>query len=181
MQCRGSVAEQQVVREHQQRAPRDPGLLHARRERVPGHDPHRRTRSTMMVFPTPPAADSYIGVKFLGTAPFPRGIDSVGHLRLRTYYNAWRFSSSSGDADYFSPQDDAENILGSRSRYERLAASLPQNKIDPLRIQPDNMTTMLDGSVRDPAPGRFIARDIWCHLRAEGRHSCCASGHAGPA
>ena len=93
--------------------------------------------------PTPPAADSYIGVKLLGTAPFPRGIDSVGHLRLRTYYNAWRFSSSSGDADYFSPQDDAENILGSRSRYERLTASLPQNKIDPLRIQPDNMTTML--------------------------------------
>ena len=61
----------------------------------------------------------------------------------RTYYNAWRFSSSSGDADYFSPQDDAENILGARSRYERLGTSLPKNKIDPFRTQADNMTTLL--------------------------------------
>jgi hypothetical protein len=93
--------------------------------------------------PTPPPADSYVGIKLLGAEPFPKGVDSVGSLRQRTYYNAWRFSSSSGDADYFSPQDDAENILGARSRYERLGSSLPQNKIDPLRTQPDNMTTLL--------------------------------------
>ena len=93
--------------------------------------------------PTPPAADSYIGIKLLGSSPFPRGIDSVGRLGLRTYYNAWRFSSSSGDADYFSPQDDAENILGARSRFERLATALSRDKIDPLRTQADNMTTML--------------------------------------
>ena len=93
--------------------------------------------------PTPPAADSYIGIKLLGATPFPRGIDSLGSLRTRTYYNAWRFSSSSGDADYFSPQDDAENILGARSRYERLLASLPQDKIASLRTQADNMTTLL--------------------------------------
>lgn len=93
--------------------------------------------------PTPPAADSYIGIKLLGSSPFPRSIDSVGGLGLRTYYNAWRFSSSSGDADYFSPQDDAENILGARSRFERLATALSRDKIDPLRTQADNMTTML--------------------------------------
>ncbi len=93
--------------------------------------------------PTPPAADSYVGIKLLGAVPFPRGIDSLGHLGGRTYYNAWRYSSSSGDAEYFSPQDDAENILGARSRYERLVTSLPQNKIDPLRTQADNMTTLL--------------------------------------
>lgn len=93
--------------------------------------------------PTPPAADSYIGIKLLGAFPFPKGVDSVAALRNRTYYNAWRFSSASGDADYFSPQDDAENILGARSRYERLTASLPQNKIDPLRTVADNMTTLL--------------------------------------
>ena len=93
--------------------------------------------------PTPPAADSYIGIKLLGAVPFPGGVDSVGSLGNRTYYNAWRFSSASGDADYFSPQDDAENILGARSRYERLVASLPRNKIDPLRTQADNMTTLL--------------------------------------
>ncbi len=93
--------------------------------------------------PTPPAADSYIGIKLLGAVPFPRGVDSVGSLRNRAYYNAWRFSSASGDADYFSPQDDAENILGARSRYERLSAALPQTKIDPLRTQADNITTLL--------------------------------------
>lgn len=93
--------------------------------------------------PTPPAADSYVGVKLLGSFPFPKGVDTLGDLRKKTYYNAWRFSSSVGDIDYFSPQDDAENILGARSRFERLAASLPQNKIDLLRTQPDNMTTLL--------------------------------------
>jgi hypothetical protein len=93
--------------------------------------------------PTPPAADSYVGIKLLGASPFPRGLDSLGELRRRTYYNAWRFSSASGDADYFSPQDDAENILGARSRFERLSGALPQEKIDLLRVQPDNMTTLL--------------------------------------
>ncbi len=93
--------------------------------------------------PTPPAADSYIGIKLLGAFPFPNGVDSVGNLVKRTYYNAWRFTSSSGDADYFSPQDDAENIFGARSRYERLAASLSQGKINDLRTHYDNMTTLL--------------------------------------
>jgi hypothetical protein len=93
--------------------------------------------------PTPPAADSYVGIKLLGATPFPRGIDSTADLHKRTFYNAWRFNTSAGDADYFSPQDDAANLLGARSRYERLAASLPQSKIDPLRTQADNMTTLL--------------------------------------
>jgi hypothetical protein len=93
--------------------------------------------------PTPPAADSYIGIKVLGSYPFPAGVDSLVDLRKRTYYNAWRFSSSSGDIDYFSPQDDADNVLGARSRYERMSASLAQGKIDPLRTAPDNMTTLL--------------------------------------
>lgn len=93
--------------------------------------------------PTPPPADSYIGVKLLGTLPFPEGVDSLGSLGAHTFYNAWRFSSSSGDLDYFSPQDDAENVLGARSRYDRLSASLPKAKIDALRLQADNMTTLL--------------------------------------
>src|SRR5512143_1335117 len=39
--------------------------------------------------PSPPAAGSYIGFKMLGVAPFPRGADSLGDLRFRTFYNAW--------------------------------------------------------------------------------------------
>lgn len=93
--------------------------------------------------PSPPAADSYIGVMLLGADPFPHGVDSVGNLRRKTYYNSWRFRSSSGDADYFSPVDDAGNIAGARSRYDRLAASLPQIKIDALRLQANNMTTLI--------------------------------------
>jgi hypothetical protein len=108
--------------------------------------------------PTPPAADSYIGIKLLGSAPFPRGIDSLGHLGLRTYYNAWLFSSASGDADYFSPQDDAENILGARSRFERLVTSLSKDKIDPLRTQPYNLTTMLSaGPFVTLSPGDSVS------------------------
>ena len=108
--------------------------------------------------PTPPAADSYVGIKLLGAAPFPRGIDSVGHLRDRTYYNAWRFSSSSGELEYFSPLDDAENILGARSRYERLATTLPEQKIALLRTQADNMTTLLStGPFAPLAPGDSLS------------------------
>ena len=104
--------------------------------------------------PTPPPADSYIGIKLLGVTPFPQGVDSLGDLRSRTYYNAWRFNSASGDLDYFSPQDDAENVLGARSRYDRLSASLPQQKIDLLRLQADNMTTLLSvGPYVTLAPG----------------------------
>jgi hypothetical protein len=93
--------------------------------------------------PSPPAADSYIGLKLLGAKPFPRGVDSTGDLRLRTYYNTWRFRSASGDLDYFSPADDAENVGGARSRYNRLAVSLPPDKIASLRTRADNMTLLL--------------------------------------
>ena len=108
--------------------------------------------------PTPPPADSYIGIKLLGCAPFPNGVDSTGNLRLKTYYNAWRFSSSSGESDYFSPLEDAENVFGARSRYERLASALPQARIDQLRTQPDNMTTLLStGPFALLKPGDSVA------------------------
>ena len=107
--------------------------------------------------PSPPAADSYVGVKLLGAEPFPRGIDSLADLRRKTVYNAWRFRSSSGDVDYFSPDDDAANVNGARSRFDRLTVSLPPDKIDPLRLQPDNMTTLLaTGSFGTLVPGDSI-------------------------
>ena len=93
--------------------------------------------------PAPPPADSYIAIKLLGCNPFPHGVDSLGDLRLHTFYNAWRFRSSSGDVDYFSPQDDAGSINGERSRYDRMAASMAQAKIDPLRTAPANVTTLV--------------------------------------
>jgi hypothetical protein len=93
--------------------------------------------------PSPPPADSYVGVKLLGATPFPHGVDSLGNLRGKSYFNAWRYRSSSGDIDFFSPSDDAANIAGARSKYDRLSASMPQAKIDLLRTQADNVTTLL--------------------------------------
>ncbi|MBM2839877.1 MAG: hypothetical protein HW412_405, partial [Bacteroidetes bacterium] len=97
--------------------------------------------------PTPPPTDSYVGVKLLGASPFPRGVDSVGNLMFQSFFNGWRFRTSSGEPAYFSPADDAENIGGARSRYSRLAASLPNtppnNFIDQLRTRADNVTTLL--------------------------------------
>jgi hypothetical protein len=97
--------------------------------------------------PTPASpADSYVAIKLLGSYPFPRGVDSVGNMRSKTYFNAWRFRSSSSDVAYWSPADDAENIGGARSRFDRMAASMPSDRIPPLRIpQSDNtgVTTLL--------------------------------------
>ncbi len=104
--------------------------------------------------PTPPAANSYIGVSVLGSFPFPRGVDSVGNLNTRTYYNAWRFRSSSGAVEYFSPADDAGNIAGARSRFDRLATSLQPAQIALLRTRADNMTTLIStGPFKRMNPG----------------------------
>ncbi len=98
----------------------------------------------------PYTADSYVGLKLLGTQPFPRGVDSVGALSRKTAFNAWIFRSSSGQTEYFSPQDDAGNIAGARSRYDRLATPLTAPQIAALRlprsgggIAPSNSTVLL--------------------------------------
>lgn len=106
--------------------------------------------------PTPPPADSYVGIKLLGTDPFPLGVAAVESLRSRTYYNAWKFRNATGDFDYFSPDDDA-NSSNARSRYDRLARSLPRTPVDkiaPLRTRADNLTTLLSaGPFRTLFPG----------------------------
>jgi hypothetical protein len=107
--------------------------------------------------PTPPAADSYVGIKLLGSAPFPNGVDSVGVIKRRTYYNAWLFSSSAGDIDFYSPQYDAGSANGERSRYDRLASSLSPDKISPLRTAAANMTTLLScGPFETLKPGDSV-------------------------
>jgi hypothetical protein len=109
-----------------------------------GYDLLRRMMYVFEFQPIPGGvpANSYVGISLLGTNPFPSGVDSVGNLYERTYYNAWRFRSSSGDQAYFSPTDDfnSDRYL---SRYTRMTQSLPQNKIDPLRTAPGNYTTLL--------------------------------------
>lgn len=110
--------------------------------------------------PTPPAADSYVGMKLLGTFPFPRGVDSVGNLKNRTFVNSWIFRSTSGQPEYFSPQDDAANLGGARSRYDRLSASMSPAQVAALRvprpsgIAPSNSTILLStGPFQTLLPG----------------------------
>ena len=91
--------------------------------------------------PAPPTADSYVGIKLLGTSPFPLNVDSLGDLYKKTFFNAWRFQeTSSGSPDYFSPCKDSptsaaiENCpSSSRTRYERLSSSLTPTRIAELR------------------------------------------------
>ena len=106
--------------------------------------------------PTPPAADSYLGIKVLGTTPYPNGVATLDSLTRKTYYNAWQFRSSSGVVDYFSPDDDANSTNG-RSRYDRMAGSLPAARITPLRLSAGNFTTLISvGPFRRLNPGDSI-------------------------
>src|SRR5262249_44188895 len=50
--------------------------------------------------PGGPPADSYIGVKLLGTTPFPSNVDSIGDLHRHTYQKPSQFRLSSGAAVY---------------------------------------------------------------------------------
>jgi hypothetical protein len=92
--------------------------------------------------PVPPPAGSYIGLRVLGTTPFPSGVESLSDLYRHTYYNAWQFRLTTGDEAYLSPTDDyhSNRYL---SRYSRLTQSMPPDKIAPLRTTPQNVSYLL--------------------------------------
>ena len=92
--------------------------------------------------PGGPPADSYVGIKLLGSYPFPAGVDSIGDLVHHTYYNAWQFRGTTGESEYLSPTDDY-NSNRYLSRYSRMTQSIPQDKIDLLRLAPRNVSYLL--------------------------------------
>jgi hypothetical protein len=103
--------------------------------------------------PGGPPADSYIGLKLLGSYPFPSGVDSVGDLHYRTYYNAWQYRLSSGDDALLSPTDDY-NTNQYLSRYSRMTQSMPNDRIAALRVSPKNVTYLLStGPYHQLLPG----------------------------
>lgn len=110
-----------------------------------GYDPQQRLAYTFDFdgIPGGPPADSYVGLKLLGTTPFPSNVDSVGNLNSHTYFSAWQFRSSVGDEEFYSPTDDFLEGQRTLSRYSRMAASSPQDRIDLLRTAPRNMTYLL--------------------------------------
>ena len=83
--------------------------------------------------------NSYLGVKLLGTTPFPRKdsangqyspttlIDSLTDLKKNTYYNSWQFANPQGNvySEYWFPDNDDK-------KYSRLKSSLPKAKIEAL-------------------------------------------------
>lgn len=95
--------------------------------------------------PGGPPANSYVGLKLLGTTPFPVGIDSLGDMHLKSFYNAWRYRAASGQTqeEYLSPTDDYNTSDHYLSRYGRMTQSMPQSAITPLQSSPGNFTYLL--------------------------------------
>jgi hypothetical protein len=93
--------------------------------------------------PVGPPADSYIGVKLLGTTPFPSHVDSIGDLHRNTFYNAWQFRLNDPNALWYAAPTDDYNTDPYLSRYSRMTQSMPQNYIDPLRVSPKNVSYLL--------------------------------------
>jgi hypothetical protein len=99
------------------------------------YDPNYRMAYSFDARGTPggPPADSYVGLKLLGTTPFPSRIDSLGDLAKNTYFNAWEYRLENlSDPSFNSPQYDYSDdpLL---SRYSRLTKSMNQSLIDTLR------------------------------------------------
>jgi hypothetical protein len=101
-----------------------------------GFDPDNRMAYSFDFSGTPggPPADSYLGMKLLGTTPFPFGIDSLGQLRNQTFYNAWEYRLESTDPTYNSPQYDYSDVP-SLSRYTRLKTMMDTTALNELKTR----------------------------------------------
>jgi hypothetical protein len=90
-----------------------------------------------------PPASSYIAMSLLGVSPFPKTIDSLRDLSTKTYFNAWKFRTSVGDQEFFSPSLDDEDLNRWMNRYARMTTSMSASKIATLRTAPTNATLLL--------------------------------------
>ncbi|MFI5252125.1 MAG: hypothetical protein ACHQQQ_06800 [Bacteroidota bacterium] len=108
--------------------------------------------------PGGPTADSYVGLKLLGTTPFPNGVDSIGNLYAHTYFNFWIYRlSSGGDAAIFSPSLDYDASNPFNSRYSRMTRSMPIDEIKKYLPQPINLLYLVStGPFRTLNPGDSI-------------------------
>ncbi len=93
--------------------------------------------------PDPPPADSYLGVKLLGTTPLPTSVDSLADLHRNTYYNAWGFRQNDPNALWYAAPNADYDPVPFFSRYSRMTQSMPQPYIDALRVNPRNVTNLL--------------------------------------
>lgn len=113
--------------------------------------------------PYGPPANSYYGVKLLGTTPFPLKKDSLGNflpnvmidsladLHNDTYYNGWKFNNRSGNTKaYFFPVQDnnpGDPFLG---KYQRLSTQMPKPNVEALGTPTNRVVS--DGITPGEAP-----------------------------
>ncbi len=90
-----------------------------------------------------PPAKSYIAMTLLGADSLPKTIDSLRDLSTKTYFNAWKFRTSIGEQEFFSPGLDDEDPNRWMNRYARMTTSMPADKIATLRTAPSNVTLLL--------------------------------------
>lgn len=105
-------------------------------------------------------ANSYLGIKLLGSNPFPlkdsangsyfvnRSLDSLGDLRKNTFFNAWQFNSQSN------PYVEYQFPLNDDKKYQRLRSSLAAAKIEALN-RPASVVAS-DGVTPGQAPNSYI-------------------------
>ena len=102
--------------------------------------------------------NTYVGIKLLGTTPFPRKdsangfyyenqlIDSLSELTKNTFFNAWQFNNQSNPySEYWFPNTEDK-------KYSRLKSSLPENYIKVLNLDNSNTIAGIPGQ----APNSYI-------------------------
>ncbi|HTY09791.1 MAG TPA: hypothetical protein VMF88_01855 [Bacteroidota bacterium] len=117
--------------------------------------------------PYGPPANSYWGMKLLGTDPFPlkrdssgafgsHSIDSLGDLHLDTYYNGWKYNNTtSGTEQYFYPDVDNNPSDPLRGKYQRMSTMQPKNFIQSFGT-PLNTPVLSDGVTPGIAPSNTV-------------------------
>ena len=117
--------------------------------------------------PYGPPANSYFGMKLLGTDPFPLKrdstggfgtslLDSLGELYRDTYYNGWKYNNTtSGTEEYFYPDVDYNPSDPLRGKYERMSTMQSLNYIQSLGT-PLNTPVLADGITPGIAPSNTV-------------------------
>jgi len=115
--------------------------------------------------PYGPPANSYFGLKLLGTTPFPlkrdstgtfgsASLDSLGDLYKDTYYNGWKYNNTgSGTAAYFYP--NADNNADPPGKYQRMSTMQARNYIQSFGT-PQGIPVSWDGVTLGIAPSNSV-------------------------
>lgn len=120
-----------------------------------GYDPRERMVYSFDFSGAPGGApaNSYVGIKLLGSSPFPADVSSIDSLSKQTFFSAWKFREAT-DAEFIEPTEDFRSSDPYLSRYSRMTQSLSPERIEQLRRAPVNAKYLLStGPFRRLVPG----------------------------